>query len=215
MNNFFVQAIIIAGMDDEGSAFWAQILIFVLLGASWGVYNLVKKKRDEFRDYDEEDGEVYAKERYRDRLKQRLTGIYEDFARKHPKPAFEGNHVRSIFNSLNSGHRDEVKVVGTKKRKRNLQGGMEILDMNFLLSMVENIEGHDPKDIVMQKLCFDELIRRVRLDHINSQVLKVYAVNRDNMYGKGVQCEAMQELAERTAHHIHEKELEPALSVGV
>ncbi|MHC4186779.1 MAG: hypothetical protein ACYST2_00625 [Planctomycetota bacterium] len=211
MNYFLIQAIVIAGMDDEGSAFWSQILILVVLGSFWGVYNLVRKKRNEFRDHEEETMARKVKIRNEFRPVRKLTGLYKNIANKYTKKEFDGVHVRSFFNNPAASRKIKAKSESIANKKRELQRGMEILELDFLLSMVENIEGNDQNDMIMRKLCFDELFRRVRLDHVNSQVLKVYAVNDENMYGKDIQCEALQELADRTAHHVHRQ---PVLSIS-
>ena len=39
---------------------------------------------------------------------------------------------------------------------------------------------------------------------VASVALKVYATNRDNLYDKDIQCEAMKELTERTARQLTE-----------
>jgi hypothetical protein len=87
-----------------------------------------------------------------------------------------------------------------KKRERDLQSGMELLGQDFLLKVVENTnDGSDEKDVTMRKLNFKELQRRGKLNQADSNALKVYAVNKSNLYGKDIQCEAMKSLAERTA----------------
>jgi hypothetical protein len=87
-----------------------------------------------------------------------------------------------------------------KKRVRDLQSGMELLEQDFLLSIVENTnDGNDEKDIIMRKLNFKELQRRGELNHADSKALRTYAINKGNIYGKDIQCEAMKSLAERTA----------------
>jgi hypothetical protein len=83
-------------------------------------------------------------------------------------------------------------------RNKDLAGGMELLDLDFLLSIVENTDGSDKNDVSMRKFTFDELIRRQQQDTIDSNALKVYAVNDGNLYGKVIQCEAMKVLTERT-----------------
>jgi hypothetical protein len=75
---------------------------------------------------------------------------------------------------------------------------MEILDLDFLLSVVENTEGNDKNDVAMRRLTFDELLRREQQDTIDSNALKVYAMNEGELYGKVIQCEAMKVLTERT-----------------
>ena len=82
--------------------------------------------------------------------------------------------------------------------EKDLAGGMEMLEPDFLLSVVESTRGDDKNDVTMRKLTFNELLRREQLDTIDSNALKVYAVNKGNLYGKDVQCEAMKRLTERT-----------------
>ncbi len=84
-------------------------------------------------------------------------------------------------------------------KDRDLRGGMELLELDFLLSIVENTEGNDVNDVTMRKLNFNELLRRGKQDQIDSNALKVYAVNAGNLYGKDIQCAATKELAKRTA----------------
>lgn len=87
-----------------------------------------------------------------------------------------------------------------KQKGKDLSGGMEILELDFLLSVVENTEGKDKNDVTMRRLNFDELIRRKQLNTIDSNALKVYAMNEGSLYGKVIQCEAMKELTKRTTH---------------
>ena len=82
--------------------------------------------------------------------------------------------------------------------EKDLAIGMEILDLDFLLSIVENTEGNDKNDVAMRRLTFDELLRREQQDTIDSNALKVYAMNEGELYGKVIQCEAMKVLTERT-----------------
>ena len=96
---------------------------------------------------------------------------------------------------------NESQKSGANKNK-DLAGGMEILDMDFLLSIVENIDGNDKNDVTMRKLTFDELLRREQQNQIDSVALTVYSVNEGNLYGKVIQCEAMKELTRRTMHKV-------------
>jgi hypothetical protein len=173
----------------------------------------VKKKRKEFSDFDKQDSDIRPKVHHRFHPIQSLSELCKDFVPHFTKTEFEGVHIRSFFNTIADAPHDEQKSKQFKKKKKDLASGMELLDMDFLLSVVESIDGDDPKDVMMRQMCFDELLRRVRLNCINSQVLKVYAVNPDT-YGKDIQCEAMQELAVRTTHHVQKKVREPALSVS-
>jgi hypothetical protein len=85
------------------------------------------------------------------------------------------------------------------ERGRDLAGGMEMLELDFLLSVVENTKGDDKNDVMMRKLNFNELLRREQLNEIDSNALKVYVVDEGNLYGKDIQCQAMKELTVRTA----------------
>ncbi len=87
-------------------------------------------------------------------------------------------------------------------RDRDMAGGMEMLEQDFLLGVVENTIGADRNDVIMRKLVFHELLRREQLDAMDSDALKVYAVNEGNLYGKDIQCEAMKKLAERTTRKV-------------
>ena len=62
------------------------------------------------------------------------------------------------------------------------------------------IKGHDEDNVTMRKLAFNELLRRGNQKHIFSTVLAVYAVNKDKLYSKDIQCAAIRELAQRTTH---------------
>ncbi|MHC4143659.1 MAG: hypothetical protein ACYSUD_02655 [Planctomycetota bacterium] len=81
---------------------------------------------------------------------------------------------------------------------RDLGSGMEMLEMDFLLGVVENTKGDDKNDVMMRKLVFNELLRREQLDAIDSNALSVYTIDGDKLYGKNIQCEAMKKLTERT-----------------
>jgi hypothetical protein len=81
---------------------------------------------------------------------------------------------------------------------RNLAGGMDLLELDFLLGVIENIDGEDKNDVAMRKLTFNEALRRNQQNEIDSAALSVYAVDEKNIYGKDIQCAAMKELTRRT-----------------
>jgi hypothetical protein len=198
MDSFLIQAILIAGVGGEGNSFWMQILVFLLLAVIWGVYNLVKNKRNEFKDQEqsrtEETSLRNAKRPWRFQLPQ------------EPVLGFDGPDTVGQ-------EKLEKKLV--EKKSKDLQSGMELLESGFLLSIVENTEDGDQNDLTMRKLNFNELLRRRKLDQVNSKALKVYAINRRNLYGKDIQCEAMRELAERTAYTSKYNQPQPALSLSL
>lgn len=87
------------------------------------------------------------------------------------------------------------------KRNRDMNGGMEILDLDFLLSVIENTDATTDNDIMMRKLAFNELIRTNRVNEIESQSLKVYAMDEHGWFTKDIQCESFKELTTRTLQH--------------
>jgi len=96
-----------------------------------------------------------------------------------------------------SSHEQSENEVNMEKSK-DLHSGMELLEMDFLLGVVENTVSGDSKDVTMRRLNFEELNRRGKLGQVDSHSLAVYAVNAGDLYGKEIQCAATQELAHRT-----------------
>ncbi|MCJ7728392.1 MAG: hypothetical protein MUO27_00680 [Sedimentisphaerales bacterium] len=84
-------------------------------------------------------------------------------------------------------------------KRRDLTSGMELLARDFLVGVVEQAGAVDHRDIAMQRLCFFELVRRGELWAVASNALKVYVLDEGKLFSKGICCEAMKELAERTA----------------
>ena len=83
-------------------------------------------------------------------------------------------------------------------KDRDLAGGMDMLELSFLLGVIESTAGADKNDVMMRKLSFNEVLRRDKQNEIDSKALTVYAVDSDKLYGKDIQCEAMKELTRRT-----------------
>ena len=84
------------------------------------------------------------------------------------------------------------------EKNKTLNGGMDLLELDFLLSIVENTKSNDQNDVTMRKLNFNEILRREKQNEIDSNALAVYAVNAGNLFSKDIQCEAIKELARRT-----------------
>lgn len=95
---------------------------------------------------------------------------------------------------------NKARGAGARKSGRDMHSGMELLALDFLLSIVENIEANEKSDITMRKLCFNELIRTNQLREVDSKALKGYSMDADAHFGKDIQCHALGELAERTSH---------------
>ncbi len=178
MNYFSTQALLVAGVDSEESTFLVQILVFLLFAVLWGVYSLVKDKRTDFQSGEEKHIKKSVSSRIISLLRFKLS----------PKPSFD------FVSSASVGRK---KPAGGKKRDVN--SGMELLGIEFLLNIVEDTEGNDDKDVTMRKHNFGELIRRRGLGRVNSKALKIYAIDCDGLYGKNIQCEAIRELSERTS----------------
>jgi len=216
MNYFLIQAILIAEIGDGESSFWSQILVLLVLAAMWGLYSLVKTKRDDFNDeqgFSEEAGSYRAKARRRFGLAGKLIVRYKDIIQKQTAKTLKARIdlpsplPGSLFDPEgDKGKRKEKAATG---RSKDLGSGMELLEPGFLLSIVEDTKGNEKNDVTMRKMNFNELLRRGELDQVNSKSLKVYAVNRGNLYGKDIQCEAMRELSERTMHESKENSLQP------
>ena len=81
---------------------------------------------------------------------------------------------------------------------RDLQSGMELLGIEFMLDLAEKTDFDTRDEAVMHNLGLNELIRRGNLDQIDSRTLATYANNDGNFYSTQVQCSAMQILAQRT-----------------
>ena len=75
---------------------------------------------------------------------------------------------------------------------------MDLLEMDFLLGVIENTDGDDKNDVAMRRLSFNEVLRRNQQSDIDSAALSVYAVDEKDLYGKDIQCAAMKELTRRT-----------------
>jgi hypothetical protein len=95
---------------------------------------------------------------------------------------------------------EKLRSEPSRRRSRDLQSGMELLGLDFLLSIVENTDSDVELDVTMRKLNFNELIRTEQLQAVDSNVLKVYALNEDGFYDKHIQYESIKELAARTSH---------------
>lgn len=94
---------------------------------------------------------------------------------------------------------EKLRSEPARRRSRDLQSGMELLGLDFLLSIVEDTSSHEELDVTMRRLNFKELIRTDQLHAVDSNALKVYALNADGHYDKTIQCEAIKELTARTA----------------
>ena len=211
MNFFLIQAILIAGIGDEESSFWMQLLVFLIVAVVWGVYyNLTDNNRSKHKDQQQELLEKtrthHAKSRFRFRLPHKPVALRKGIVQEYiARMKDTRHHIPNLsqepkldFDSLGTASQKNLKNKLATEKNKDLRSGMELLGLDFLLSIVEHIKGNDQNDVTMRKLNFNELLRREKQNQIDSNSLAVYAVNMGNLYGKDIQCEATKELAKRT-----------------
>jgi len=200
MSYSLAQIILAAGNIDGEDTIWIQMLVLVILVALLGVGSLIKTRvssfKDEQQNYPEGGGTSYTWlhrliKPLRELKKNRL-GILTAQSKATIKESV-------LFDTPEAAGRERPKGEAARERGRDLAGGMEMLKLDFLLSVVENAEGDDKNDVMMRKLNFNELLRREQLNEIGGNALKVYAVDEGNLYGKDIQCQAIKELTIRTA----------------
>ena len=56
-------------------------------------------------------------------------------------------------------------------KQRDLAGGMDMLELDFLLGVVEGTTGAEKNDVTMRKLGFNEVLRRDKQNEIDSKAL--------------------------------------------
>ena len=156
-----------------------QILVLVILTVFLGIFSLVKAKANKFKELG------HKRPRFFSKAAQSKTIIEQ--------PVLD-------FNTPDTAGQVKSKKELAREREKDLHSGMELLELSFLLSTVENTNGVDEKDVIIRKLNFKELLRRGKLNEADSNALKIYAINKGNLYGRDIQCEAMKNLAERTAN---------------
>ena len=196
------QVILAVSNSGGEDTIWMQMLVLVILAASVGIYGLVKARAKQFGEgehsYGGVAGSAQTQPRWQNKaireLKDKGLGVFSKTAQSKAiieEPVFD-------FGAGDIASGGKLKNEFGKGRGKDLAGGMEMLEQDFLVGTVEKTKGDDNDDVMMRKLSFNELLRRGQLKAAGSKALKVYAVNKGNLYGKDIQCEAMKELAERT-----------------
>ena len=198
METFLIQAIIAANSNDE-ETIWVTMLVIVLIAAGAGVWSFVKKKPGRL-DEQQEDWPYYSSSSeagfHNGKWPLQQQGTIET-TKKHfavtsstkSSPDIEIAPVKSPLSRI----REHVD-----RKQEDRRGGMELLDLDFLLNVVSDTQVNGNVDVTMHKLIFKELIRRNKLSEIKSKVLKEYVLNKGSLYSKDIQCEAIKELASRT-----------------
>ncbi|MBW8036159.1 MAG: hypothetical protein FVQ79_11140 [Planctomycetes bacterium] len=129
----------------------------------------------------------------------------EDESKEKTMESNEMNEVGSdIPADLASTFKPAVKSVKKRPNRprkggKDMHSGMELLELAFLLGVVEDVDSREESEVIMRRLCFGELVRSDQRHEISSNTLKIYAMDVDGLYGKQVQCQAMLELTERTS----------------
>jgi hypothetical protein len=179
MNVLLIKTILAARNSEGDDTIWVQILVLVILVVSIGIFSLAKTKTNKVKGYNQHPSQLHRH--------QTRPGLSAHIELSSPAPTARQN-VKKFAGKL------------AKEKEKDLHSGMELLEVDFLLSIVENTNGgDDEKDVTIRKLNFKELLRRGKLNHADSNALKIYAINKGNLYGKDIQCEAIKSLAERTA----------------
>lgn len=200
MSHYLAQIIIVASNSEGEETFWTQMLILVVLAALFGVSSLVKTRSNKLKALKqghatEEDGQ-HGWQRWPNKaftaLKEKSIGI----SLKTSQPKAISRERVFDSNTVGATRREKSKIPFTEGK--DLGSGMEVLELDFLVDIVENTESYDQNDVTMRKLSFKELLRRKQLKAADSKALRDYALNEDNAYGKDIQCEAIKELANRT-----------------
>lgn len=193
MTHLIAEIILAAGNSDEEDTFWIQMLMLVVLGGVVGIGSLIRARAKRFKAQKQHrsvgSGGPYG------RRDQRIKAVKDKYVEFFLKTARQKTNTKEpLFDFEAAG-----KVgSGKQKTERDLNSGMEILDLDFLVKVVENTKGRSKKDLQMRKLIFNELLRRDQVAAVDSKTLRIYTINKKKLYDKKIQCGAMKALAERT-----------------
>jgi hypothetical protein len=160
---------LLAAADGE-DAIYLQLLVVVILAAAGGVYTLARSRARKGRPW-----------------------------HLPRKPAFlsQLTSPRSAASQTAATVEPAVSEIPAPK-KRDTKTGLEIVNREFLVEVVERTDAVDNLDISMRSMCFDELVRRNELSALSSEALKVYVLNESEFFSKTIRREAMTQLAGRT-----------------
>ena len=188
-----LQNVLATSVGDSEGTFWIVILMIVLLSCGVGIWSVVKRRTGE-KDWQMEEI-LYPSEIQGQNMEPKKT-VYEVISP-------EGN---SVSVSAKDEHlQNNSSPERRQKKTADLEKGLELLELPFLINVVGNIEDGEKQDIEIRKIVFNELVRRGNLSRIEGNVLKIYAKNPKNLFGKSIQCQAIAELAGRTNDKRHAK----------
>ncbi|MHC4104545.1 MAG: hypothetical protein ACYSR9_06365 [Planctomycetota bacterium] len=192
MAHFIAEIILAASGTDEEGTFWITMLMLVILLAVVGVGSLIKTRAKRFKAQKQHRADSSRPYSQIDEQTRNVKDKYIEFFLKTAPTKKITKEPMFDFEAA-----DKVSG-GEHKEARNVSSGMEILDLDFLVKIVENTKGRNKKDVMMRKLVFDELLRREQVTAVDSKALNIYTMNKSKLYSKKIQCGAMKALAERT-----------------
>lgn len=190
---------IFAAYNNDTDPIWITMLVFVIIGAGIGLWSFLKKKSGRLDDQ-QQDYSYYGPGGGAGHHNWKWQ-IQEQSENEKSKKHFAVNSSAVTSSDLESPTKKTFvrpKMSSANRKQVDLHGGLELLDLDFLVSIVGNIKNNDSTDVTMHKLSLKELIRRKQLNKVGGKVLKEYAINKNNYYSKDIQCEAIKELALRT-----------------
>ena len=183
-------SLLAAGAGDSEGTFWTVILTIVLLCCGAGIWSVAKRRKVE-KDWQLEET-LYPSDVQGKQVQSKKTAF------EIISPEGELKADPAAPQQLHTGEASKVY----QKKISDLNSGLELLDLNFLARLVSNTDNADQSGIEIRKIAFSELARREKLGSIEGKVLKVYATNLKNLFGKFIQCRAIAELAGRTKNSI-------------
>lgn len=186
-----LQNMLAAGAGDSEGSFWTVILMIVLLSCGAGIWSVVKRRKGE-KDLQMEEILYPSEPKAEEKLPQKSA-----FEVISPEGNFKVESIKPVQSQT------AVFTASSQKKNSDLRSGLELLELPFLVKLVSSIENIGKPDIEMRKIAFFELNRRDKLGSIDGKVLKVYAKNIKNLFGKIIQCRAITELACRTKSDSH------------
>lgn len=202
MDFFLAQIIVVLGNSGGEDTFWMQMLVLVVLAALFGLGTLIKTRAGRYKHHRRyhlagtrsRGGQLRWQIEHLKGLTSKSIGLLT----KTAKQKFVAEENIPGFDTADATNQKKLKRDLGKEAKKDLAGGMELLELDFLLGVVENTNGNGKNDVMIRKLSFNELLHRRKLSAIDSSTLKVYAKDAKSVYDKDIQCGAMNELSQRT-----------------
>jgi hypothetical protein len=196
MIEFLIGTILAQGGGGDDTV-WVQLLVIVVLAAGVGVYSLVRKKthkHQEQEDYTSYPSRAGGQRQWRWKI-QPLHKSHSEVKTTVGTPA-----PTAYQSKLRTARVRKQRVFGfaSDEKGRDLHSGMELLELGFLLGVLEDMSSAEVSDVTMRRLSFEEILRRDRLSRVSSKALKTYAKDEQGFYGSQIQCEAMKQLSQRT-----------------